>query len=111
MLGSTNLKRRFSLMKRNVVWVAAAASLVLGAHPGAAQPSEELKDLRKEVDTLKEGQSAIQKDLQEIKGLLRARPAAPGAVAPQDIVLDLDGAPIKGAKTAKITLVEFTDYQ
>ncbi len=84
--------------------------LTLGALPSIAQPSEELKNLRKDVDALKEGQKAIQGDLQEIKNLLRARPAAPAA-PPQEAVLSVDGAPFRGDRNAKLTLVDFTDYQ
>ena len=50
----------------------------------------------------------MQSDLQEIKNLLqRARPAAP----PQEAVVSVDGALLKGDKNAKVTLVDFTDYQ
>ena len=87
-----------------------AGLVVLGAPPGLTQSSDDLNNLRKEVETLKEGQKAIQSDLQEIKNLLRARP--PEAQAPtQEAVVSVDGAPFKGSKTAKVTLVEFTDYQ
>ena len=95
--------------------------------PSWAQTSEEFKTLREDIGTLKEiqelrrdieglkaGQQGLQKDLQEIKTLLQTRPAAgaPAAPAlPQNVVFDLDGAQIKGEKTAKLTLVEFTDYQ
>ncbi len=88
---------------------------LFSAHPGRAQTSEELKGLSKEIEALKQGQKSIQSDLQELKTLLRARPApaqrqaaaAPGGA----IVVSIDGAPFKGDKNAKVTLVEFTDYQ
>lgn len=76
----------------------------------AQQPSaEELKGLREEIKALKEGQTAIQKDLQEIKNLLRSRPAQPAA--PRDIVLNIDGDPFKGDKNTKLVLVDFSEYQ
>jgi hypothetical protein len=85
-----------------------AALLTAGVGPALAQPSDELKDLRKDVDALKEGQRAMQSDLQEIKKLLtRTRPAPP----PSEAVLSIEGAPSKGLKDAKVTLLEFTDYQ
>ncbi len=83
--------------------------------PGFAQEtsSEGVNDLKEEIEELKEGQKAIQKELQEIKTLLRARqaPAPTPAAPPREIVLDLGGSPFKGDETAKLTLVEFTDYQ
>jgi hypothetical protein len=83
-----------------------AAVLTAGACPALAQ--DELKDLRKDVDALKEGQKALQNDLQEIKKLLtQARPAPP----PSEAVLSIEGAPSKGLRDARVTLLEFTDYQ
>ena len=79
----------------------------LFAVPSAgAQPSDDLKALRQDIE-------AIKKELQEIKDLLRARPA-PQLVrpaAPQDIALDLAGAPVKGAPTARVVMLEYSDYQ
>ena len=101
------------MTKRHVVWLVVIAML-LPAHPAAAQQSDDLKALRQEIEALKQGQSAIQKELQDIKELLRARSAPQAArvpAPPQDIALDLVGAPVKGATTAKVTMVEYTDYQ
>ena len=90
---------------------------VLGAPPGLPQDTsgEEELDLRSEIEALKEGQKAIQKDLQEIKSLLSTRQAAAPAPAPAptalNIDLDIEGSPFKGNRTAKLTLIEFTDYQ
>ncbi len=103
-------------MRKLVVLTALAALTLLSAHPGLAQTSEELKGLRKELEGLREGQTSIQKELQELKTLLRARPApaqppaaagAPGG----EIFVSTDNAPFKGDKAAKVTLVDFTDYQ
>ena len=82
--------------------------VALAALPAVAQPSDDVKNLQKQVDALKEDQKSIKSDLQEIKNLLqRARPAAP----PQEAVVSVDGALFKGDKNAKVTLVDFTDYQ
>src|SRR5216117_2141253 len=78
---------------------------------GFSQSSEELRLLERDIDTLQDGQRALQKDLQDIKTLLQARPAAAPSAEPQNAVLTVDGAPSKGEKTAKLTLVEFTDFQ
>ena len=74
---------------------------------GAQQQSTD--ELKKELEAVKESLKAIQKDLQDIKTLLQTRqqPAPP----PQNVVLDLADNPFKGERTAKLTLVEFSDYQ
>ena len=65
-------------------------------------------DLKKDIEILKEGQKSIQKDIQEIKALLqKGQPTPP----PQNVDLDLGKSPFKGQRTAKLTLVEFSDYQ
>src|SRR6266496_63265 len=83
----------------------------LTACTGQAQ-SQSNDDLKKEIQSLKEGQQAIQKDLQEIKKLLAARPAA-AAIPEQamNAVISVDGVPFKGDKNAKVTLVEFSEFQ
>jgi protein-disulfide isomerase len=82
---------------------------ILATPPASAQqpPTDELK---KDIEGLKDGMKAIQKDLEEIKTLLKSRPAGP-APPPQNVVLDLGKNPFKGERTAKLTLVEFSDYQ
>ena len=80
------------------------------AGPGFAQTSEELSAIRKEMQAIREGQTAIQKELQQIKDLLRARQAAPQG-EPQDIVLSVDDDHFKGDRNAKLTLIDFSDYQ
>jgi protein-disulfide isomerase len=83
----------------------------LTACTGQAQ-SQSNDDLKKDIQNLKDGQQAIQKDLQEIKKLLAARPAA---AAPTEqalnAIISVDGEPFKGDKNAKLTLVEFSEFQ
>ncbi len=95
-----------------VVFQLSLLTLLCGT-PGFAQgtSSEGVHDLKKEIEALKEGQKAIQKELQEIKSLLKARQAPAPAPPPREFVLDLGGSPFKGDENAKLTLVEFTDYQ
>jgi protein-disulfide isomerase len=72
------------------------------------QPTPPSDDLKKDIEALKEGQKAIQKDLQDIKALLQSRqPAAPA----QNVEIDLGKNLFKGQRTAKLTLVEYSDYQ
>lgn len=78
---------------------------------GQQQPtSEELKSLRKDVETIKESQAAIQKAIEEIKVLARARQGRQ-PLQPGEIVLSMDDDPVKGDRNARLVLVEFSDYQ
>ena len=92
----------------------ALAGLVLGlAAPttSAAQTSGE--DLSAQIEELRKGQQEIRAQLQEIQKLLEAR-QAPARPAGPDVAgksFDLGDNPIKGASSAPLTLVEFTDYQ
>jgi protein-disulfide isomerase len=88
-----------------------AATAMLPAPFAAAQTSDELGALRKEIEALKEGQERLRKDVQEIRTLLQGARAAPVAPQPQNVVLTLDGDPVKGDRSARLVLVEFTDYQ
>ncbi len=82
---------------------------------GLAQPdapsSEDLPTLRKEIQTLKDGQQAIQKDLKAIKELLTARQRSRSNVQDVTFTVNVAKDPIKGSADAKVTLIEFTDYQ
>lgn len=96
-----------------VVIVVAVAS-VLGAGPSSAQSTDEtLRALQQDVRALRQGQQKLERDLQEIKNLLRRRGAAAAAPAgpPKDFALSLEGHAMRGAPAAKVVLVDFTDYQ
>jgi len=98
-------------MKRNgmAMFCGLVLSGLLVAARGYSQSND---DLKKDIQALKEGQQAIQKDLQEIKKLIAARPAA-GAPTEQamNAVISVDGEPFRGDKNAKLTLVEFSEFQ
>ena len=84
-----------------------AFTILLSVSPLQAQQSSS-DELRKEIQALTQTVKEMQKDLQEIKTLLQSRaPAAP----PQNVVLDLGNNPSHGETTAKLTLIEFSDYQ
>jgi hypothetical protein len=78
-----------------------------------AQTADDFGSLRKDIDALKEGQAALLRELQQIKNLLSASPPpAPRAAGPApEVVLTVGNGPSKGSKDARLTLVEFTDYQ
>ena len=96
------MKRRKSSLSVGLV----VACLLSARVAAAQQPTTE--DLKKEIEAVKESLKTIQKDIQEIKALLQSRQAAP---PPQNVVLDLGKNAFKGERTAKLTLVEFSDYQ
>ena len=90
-----------------MLWAAMILALFLPAS-FAKEKQTSIDDLKKEIESLNETIKSMQKDLQDIKSLLGDRaPAAPQ----QNVVLDLGNNPSQGARTAKLTLVEFSDYQ
>jgi hypothetical protein len=94
---------------RKIFIIAAVTVLsLLFAQPGFSQKSKELDTVKEDIKALKEGQQAIQKDIQEIKNQLKAKPA-PAEF--KETVINVDGDPFKGSKDAKLALIEFSDYQ
>jgi len=74
----------------------------------AQKQSSSIDDLKKEIQALSQSIKAMQKDLQDIKAMLQSRaPAAP----PENVVLDLGNGPSQGNRAARLTLIEFSDYQ
>lgn len=95
-------------MKKYVVPVAIALLLFAFSLPVFAKSADEINALKKEIEVLKEGQKAMQKDIQDIKNSLRAKQAPPEF---KEAVIELGDNPFKGDKNAKVTLVEFSDFQ
>lgn len=101
-------------MKNNLRWLALSVMLFLGVQPVAAQTTQEYQDLKKEIESLKQGQARLKQDLQEIKKLIQGikqPPAARPGDEFKEAVINIEGAPIRGDKKAKLVLIEFTDYQ
>jgi protein-disulfide isomerase len=108
----------FKGMEKTILAILAGAILLLFSYsePGFTQSGDEIKSLQKEIDALKEGQKRIQRDLESIKNFLRERQAqrARGPQAPQPfkpVVLNIGDDPFKGRRDAKVTIVDFSDYQ
>ena len=80
--------------------------LVVAGTVAAQEPSTE--DLKKDIQALQDSLKAIQKDLQEIKGMLARQVPPPSGIG---VTIDYANSPTKGERTAKLTLVEFSDYQ
>jgi len=102
-------------MKRIFLFVAVMIGWTLFfSASGFSQGSSELNELKREIDALKAGQSAIQKDLQTLIEMLKPRQAPAVAAGPtpeNPTIVSIEGGATKGNKDAKVTLVEFTDYQ
>jgi protein-disulfide isomerase len=99
-------------MKR---WWGVAVALAILAPSGtgfaqSAEPSlaEEVRALRKEIESLKEMQ------LKTLEVLTRSRAAASQAgqaTAPRtDVAVSIDKTPVRGSESATVTLIEFSDY-
>ena len=87
-----------------------ATLLVLAIAPPSRAQSPDLATLQADVAKLKKDVEGVQRELQEIKTLLRGRAATPPEEF-KSIVLGIGDGPFKGAPDARVTLVEFTDYQ
>ena len=97
-------------MNPNVsLWVGLVLAGVLSAPVASAQQQPTTAELKKDIEALQAALTAIQKDLQDIKTLLVSRAQPPAA--PPSVALDLGNHPFKGERTARLTLVEFSDYQ
>jgi hypothetical protein len=106
-------ERRKRQMKRFLFLAMSFVLVILFFHaqPGFAQTSKEINALKDEVKSLKEGQTAIQKDLQEIKTLLQARQAPPAPPPFKEAIVSIEGGHVKGSKDAKLVMIEFSEYQ
>lgn len=97
-------------MKKNLGYLVLILALLLILQPAYAQTKEDFQTLKKEIESLKQGQTLLGKDLREIKQLLQGKQRS--APAPfTEAIIDIKGAPIKGNKDAKLIMVEFTDYE
>ncbi len=84
-------------------------AFLLSAPLASAQQMPTTDTLKKDIDALRGDIRELRKDVQDIKALLQRQqqPATP----PQNVVLELGKSPFKGKRTAKLTLVEYSDYQ
>jgi hypothetical protein len=101
-------RQGMTLRPFSVALATLAASVALAGACSAQPPAS---DTQKQIDALRAQVAAMQKDLDEIKTLLAPlRAQRPqGQDAPP--LVDLGNRPFKGSASAKLTLVELTDYQ
>ena len=84
--------------------------LLLISLSGCEQPRGEIEALKKEVEALKKGQEMAEKELREIK-TVRQRVGAIPPPEPENVVVSVDDDPFRGERNAKVTLIDFSDYQ
>jgi hypothetical protein len=100
-------------MKRYLGCFVLGLTFFLNVQPVFAQTNMEHQILKKDMESLREGQAGLKKDIQELKKLIQGikqAPAGPGGDF-KEAIIDIKGAPIKGDKNAKLVLLEFSDYQ
>ena len=83
--------------------------LLFGSQIAVTQSQSDLEAIRKEIETLKKNQANLQKELETLKKAIRGRRRAPNAFKPG--VLNVGGDPYKGNLNAKLTLIDFSDFQ
>src|SRR5258708_7690947 len=97
-------------MKKSMVTYCLRA-LALGAVVSALGFAQQATndDLKKEIGVLQQAVQGMQKDLQEIKAMLAGRPGGPPSLVGTEI--DISDGRLRRDPPAKLTLVEFSDYQ
>ncbi len=83
--------------------------VLFGSQIAVTQSQSDLEAIRKEIETLKKNQANLQKELETLKKAIRGRRRAPNAFKP--VVLNVGGDPYKGNLNAKLTLIDFSDFQ
>jgi len=107
------------MLKRNAIFlilVAMASVIPFSVQFAFPQTVDDIKSHRDEIKALKEGQSAIQRDLEEIKSLLRTRQAQAQFQPPsppefKETLVNISNGHVRGEKNAKLLMIEFSDYQ
>jgi len=84
-------------------------SLFGGAAIACAQPQSEIEALRKEIASIKATQAAMQKQLDEIRAMLRG--PSPIVDAPPGLMVPIGNPPTRGNDKAGVVLLEFTDFE
>jgi hypothetical protein len=99
-------------MKKFLGCLVFGLTFFLYVQPAFSQTNLEYRVLKQEIQSLKQGQADLKRDIQELKKLIQARPSGGGGPAAfKEAIIDIAGAPIKGDKSAKLVMIEFSDYQ
>lgn len=87
-----------------VLALLAAAGVAVALTVGLPGQSTDVQALRKEIEALKARQTALERELAEMRARLTGQPAP-------DAAISLAGAKIRGNTSAKVILLEFSDFQ
>jgi len=113
------MTRFHSIVARCRVPALSGALILALAVPALAQSQPDLQAMSQELARLREAQQAMAKDVEAIRALLQQAmgphpaPAAAGAAMPAAGVqpLTIAGRPSKGNPRARLTMVEYSDYE
>ena len=89
------------------VLILACALAALPPRVATAQGPAQLEALQQEVQALRDSQKKLEAELETLKKRVIDRSTS----QPQDVVVSVEGSPFKGQSVAKVTVVEFSDYQ
>src|SRR5687768_4378909 len=89
----------------------ASALVVLACGRPTAQSPQDVESLKKDIEALKASLAGMQRDVQEIKTFLKeATGGRFGAPSLENSEVDVAAAPANGPASARVTLVEVSDY-
>ena len=75
------------------------------------KPKSKEAALQQQIDELKAGQQQILRELQEIKKILQSFQEAAAPPPPQEVVLPVGGEPFKGSASARVAIIEYSDFE
>lgn len=104
-----------STLGRAAVLACTLLGSALQAQQAAPPGSKSMPEpLQAQINALREGQEKLQRDLDELKALLKERPPRVETAAmakPLDLVtVNVTGEPFKGSPSARVAILEYSDF-
>ena len=97
------------MIKNSLALFLAVGLLLFGSQIAVTQSQSDLEAIRKELEGIKKNQENLQRELETLKKAMRGRRRAPAGFKP--VVIDVGSNPYKGDLNAKLTLIDFSDFQ
>ena len=98
------------MIKNSLALFLAVGLLLFGSQIAVTQSHADLEAIRNELESLKKNQQNLQRELETLKKAVRGR-SRRTASAFKPVVMDVGNDPYKGDRNAKLTLIDFSDYQ